>query len=111
MSNFFEIGDVAYSYQTCIRAALPDGTTLGNATRYSMTTSRHQNQAGVKGCDIQLYNVPRGTTDLVRYYMEHVYNNMACKHCNHRRDEHLATLGCLNCHCLRFIEGEGSCVS
>ena len=62
-----------YSYKTCIVQLLPAGIdpdglahwiTLGNVTRYTKTTSMHQNKCEVKNCDVLLDNVPRDTDDL-----------------------------------------------
>lgn len=54
-------GDDWYSYSTCIRTRDPvTGFTVGNVTQYSTTTSRHQNAAGVRACDVQVDNAPMG---------------------------------------------------
>lgn len=58
------IGNTDFSYDTAIRAVLPDGRTIGNNTRYSRTTTCHQRMREVENCDIVLDNVPQGTTDL-----------------------------------------------
>lgn len=65
MSNYCKHGQDHYSYETCIRTTLADGTTVGNITKYSPTTSKHQNysHANVRGCEILVDGVPRGTTD------------------------------------------------
>lgn len=55
-------GADAYSYDTCIRTATRHGTTIGNATKYSRTTSKHQSKVGVTKCDIVLDDCPRGIT-------------------------------------------------
>ncbi len=49
------------SYDTCILQRLADGTTIGNVTRYSVTTSRHQNRAGSRTADILVDDIPEGT--------------------------------------------------
>lgn len=36
-------GEAIYSYQTCLACRLPDGTIAINTTKYSTTTSNHQN--------------------------------------------------------------------
>lgn len=54
----------AFSYQTMLVQVLPDGRTIGNVTKYSRTTSKHQTEAGVRNCDIQLDKVPMGADDL-----------------------------------------------
>lgn len=77
-----------FSYYTALTDALPDGTTLGNDTRYSVTTSKHQARCRARHADILLYNVPRGTSDLRRYYLERVWVKIACHNCNHRREWH-----------------------
>lgn len=59
-------GDRHYSYQTIIRQTLPGGLTLGNVTKYSVTTSKHQTMANVTQCDVTLDDVPKGTTDLLQ---------------------------------------------
>lgn len=63
-SNFVDHGDAAYSYTTKIKETTLDGVTIGNDTKYSVTTSRHQNKAGVKFCDIVLTDVPKNTHNL-----------------------------------------------
>ena len=69
-SAYSDHDSVVFSYDTMIRQTLPSGLTIGNVTRYSMTTSRHQSQAGVKQCDVLLDNVPRGTDDLLSLAIE-----------------------------------------
>lgn len=67
-SALTQIGDRAFSYQTCIKDVLADGRSIGNVTRYSVTTSNHQNKAGVRWCDVLVDAVPRGVDDLVDWY-------------------------------------------
>lgn len=68
----------AWSYQTQIKATLPNGTELWNVTDYSRTTSKLQTKLfepfalkalrnGVVHPNnvVVLNNVPKGTTDLV----------------------------------------------
>ena len=50
-----------FSYETCILQTLEDGTTVGNVTRYSVTTSKHQSRAGSHTADILVNNIPEGT--------------------------------------------------
>ena len=64
-------GKIHYSYNTAILDVLPDGRTIGNATKYSVTTSRHQREAGVPHADIKVAGVPVGTRDLVAWYKAH----------------------------------------
>jgi hypothetical protein len=46
---------------------LPDGRTIGNITKYSTTTSKHQSLAKVKHCDVLVNNVPVGADSLIGY--------------------------------------------
>ena len=57
----------AWSYGTQILSVDEDGRTIGNITKYSATTSRHQKVMGVYGADICIKDIPRGTVNLVRY--------------------------------------------
>ena len=50
-----------FSYNTCILQRLEDGTTVGNVTKYSVTTSKHQSRAGSRTADILVDNIPEGT--------------------------------------------------
>lgn len=50
-----------FSYNTCILQRLEDGTTVGNVTKYSVTTSKHQTKAGARLADVLVDNVPEGT--------------------------------------------------
>ena len=61
---------VCYSYDTMIRQqTFIDGepVSIGNVTRYSVTTSKHQTKCGARSCDILVDNVPMGATDLKPY--------------------------------------------
>ena len=78
MSNFKEYGSRAYSYETCIKDVLPDGRTVGNVTKYSVTTSKHQNKADVRNCHILLDNVPQGTTNLANFHFQQVRGSNHC---------------------------------
>lgn len=62
----------AFSYETIILQTLEDGTTIGNVTQYSNTTSHHQSKVGVRGANILVDGVPAGkrrapVTDLRKY--------------------------------------------
>lgn len=46
-SSVTSTGDKLYSYGTVILQRLPNGRIVGNITKYSPTTSRHQSQTGV----------------------------------------------------------------
>ena len=64
-ANYYDDGDKVYSYETCILQRVHDGLTIGNATYYSYTTSRHQSKAFSRSADVALYDVPWGVTDLL----------------------------------------------
>ena len=66
-SSVESTGDKLYSYGTVIAQHLPDGKTIGNASKYSVTTSRHQSQCNVRAANYTVTGVPRGTTDLKPY--------------------------------------------
>jgi hypothetical protein len=55
-----------YSYETIILDYV-DGKTIGNVTKYSTTTSKHQRKANVHGADILVDGVPAGTKSLAQY--------------------------------------------
>lgn len=58
-------GDKLFSYGTVIGQRLPDGKIVGNKTKYSVTTSKHQSQTGILSkANIFVENVPIGTDDL-----------------------------------------------
>lgn len=60
-SHYRILGDGRiFSYDTCILQVLSDGTTIGNVTKYSVTTSRHQTKAGSRTADILVDNVAEG---------------------------------------------------
>ena len=63
-SNVHTSGDKLFSYGTVIAQRLGNGQTIGNVTKYSVTTSKHQSQTGVRMATHQVTGVPRGTTDL-----------------------------------------------
>ena len=67
-ANFFQMGARAWSYRTAITDVLPDGRTIGNASKYSVTTSKHQRAARVTFCDITVSDVPMGTENLAEWY-------------------------------------------
>ncbi len=60
-------GDKLFSYSTIICQRLEDGTTIGNITKYSPTTSHHQSEVGVSYCTYVVGNVPINTKDLIKY--------------------------------------------
>ena len=66
-SSTHSTGDKLFSYGTVILQRLPDGKTIGNATRYSNSTSKHQSQGRVHSADTLVDGVRRGVTDLVPY--------------------------------------------
>lgn len=66
--SFVELYPRAWSYSTALRDVLPDGRTIGNVTAYSMTTTRYQTYLQVELCDVVTVGVPRGTTDLTRWW-------------------------------------------
>lgn len=55
-----EHGPDAYSYGTCIRTQLPDGTWVLNVTKYSQTTSRHQRALNGTLRGIEISGAPKG---------------------------------------------------
>lgn len=57
------------SYTTMIRQFY-GGVSIGNITKYTHTTKRHQRLAGVHSCDIQLDNIPEGAGDLLTIALE-----------------------------------------
>jgi hypothetical protein len=61
---YIVLGINHYSYDTCICTTTPDGRTIGNLTKYSKTTSKHQTYARVNSCDIHLTEVPIGSSSL-----------------------------------------------
>jgi hypothetical protein len=63
-SSVHSTGDELYSYNTLILQRLPDGRTIGNITKYSVTTSKHQSQVGVRGATMFAAHVPFGCHDL-----------------------------------------------
>lgn len=68
--QFTQIGDRAWSYNTALVDRLPDGRSIGNATKYSVVTSKHQKMAGVHACDVKVDNVPQGTDNLAAWYLK-----------------------------------------
>ena len=69
-------GDRLYSYGTVIAQKLQNGAIILNDTKYSVTTSKHQNEIrhaiNMYAKTLKVYhtdkNVPRGTYDITRYY-------------------------------------------
>ena len=77
VNNLSSSGDKLFSYNTCI-AQWVGSTLIGNATKYSTTTSRHLGY--IKQC-IKCWTskiVPMGTQDLTNYMKEYekcsIYN-------------------------------------
>ena len=66
-SSVESTGNKLYSYATVILQRLPSGEVIGNDTKYSNTTSKHQSQVRVMSADIIVHNVPRGEDDLRKY--------------------------------------------
>lgn len=60
-------GDKLFSYGTVLLQRLSNGQTIGNVTKYSATTSKHQSQVGASMATKKVSGVPRGTTDLRPY--------------------------------------------
>ena len=60
-------GDKLFSYGTVILQRMPDGKVIGNKTKYSQTTSKHQSQVNMLQADYFVHRVDRGVTDLVPY--------------------------------------------
>jgi len=69
-SLFYEDGKL-FSYSTCVLQRYGKHI-IGNGTKYSQTTSCHQTTASVWRSDIILYDVPRGTTDLVAFARDYL---------------------------------------
>ena len=64
-SNYHRLANgTVYSYSTCIRQEV-GALSIGNITRYSAATSRHQSQAQCVSCDVLLDNVPQDTAELL----------------------------------------------
>ncbi len=64
-------GGNAFSYHTMIKQQVGGSSvTIGNVTRYSTTTNRHQKLACVHSCDILLDDVPQNCTDLFQLAYE-----------------------------------------
>ena len=69
-SNYHRLANgTVYSYSTCIRQEM-GALSIGNITRYSAATSRHQSQAQCVSCDVLLDNVPRGSLELLTLAVE-----------------------------------------
>lgn len=66
-SSVHSSGDKLFSYGTVILQRLANGRTIGNATKYSTTTSKHQSQVNVRMATYTVTGVPRGVTDLRPY--------------------------------------------
>ena len=61
-------GDKLFSYGTVILQRLGNGRTIGNVTKYSVTTSKHQSQTGVRRATKTVSGVTRGDKDLRPYF-------------------------------------------
>lgn len=73
--NYFRlVNGHVFSYTTCLVATLPDGSTIGNDTYYSNTTSRHQTKAGVRSCDVVVIGVPENTADLSGWFVHNFFD-------------------------------------
>ena len=70
-SSVHSSGDKLFSYSTVILQRLANGKTVGNVTKYSATTSKHQSQVGVRMATHLVSGVPRGVTDLRPYLKSH----------------------------------------
>ena len=66
-SSVSSSGDILYSYATAILQRLDNGKVIGNLTKYSVTTNKHQSQCSVSNADILVNGVQRGATDLLNY--------------------------------------------
>ncbi len=66
-SSTSSTGDRLFSYSTVILQRLPDGKVIGNTTRYSSTTTKHQKKSGVRNANMLIAGVPSGTIDLIPY--------------------------------------------
>jgi len=66
-SSVHSTGNKAYSYNTVLLQRLGNGKTIGNITKYSVTTSKHQTQMGVRMATYLVSGVPRGAQDLRPY--------------------------------------------
>ena len=60
-------GEKLWSYNTVILQRLSNGSTIGNTTKYSSTTSRTQTQVGVKNATFLVDKVPMTAQDLQEY--------------------------------------------
>jgi len=56
-----------YSYDTIIRQFVPGFGHVANITKYSSTTSKHQDVARVWECSYTVENIPMGTMDLSKF--------------------------------------------
>jgi len=65
--SMLSTGTVLRSYNTAILQRQAGGRLIGNVTRYSATTSKHQSMAGVRLADIQVDGVRMNTWDLSVY--------------------------------------------
>jgi len=63
-SSVTSTGDKLFSYGTVILQRLSSGLVVGNTTKYSTTTSRHQSICRVHNANILVSDIPRGTVDI-----------------------------------------------
>lgn len=61
------VNGTCYSYDTVIKQFVPGYGSVGNVTKYSCTTSKHQNMAFVWSCHYTVDNIPYGTMDLSQF--------------------------------------------
>ena len=66
-SSVHSTGDKLFSYGTVILQRLQNGKVIGNATKYSVTTSKHQSQVNIFKSDYRVTGVPMGRSDLRPY--------------------------------------------
>jgi hypothetical protein len=63
-SSVHSTGDKLFSYGTVILQRLPDGHVIA---KYSVTTSKHQNQVNINDAYVTIGEIPQGTSDLFDY--------------------------------------------
>ena len=68
-SHYYDTGNLVFSYSTCIKQVVGE-LSIGNVTRYSNATGRHQSLAGVMKCDVLLDGVPKGAGELLDLAIE-----------------------------------------
>ena len=65
-NNIYSTGNKLFSYSTCI-AQHSEGRIIGNATKYSSTTSKHLSYVKRNVTKWTTKNVPVETSDLLNY--------------------------------------------